>query len=136
MGTNHSDSAGGARSPSDGENPDHENPKRGFASNRHEVPEKLKNISRPSQAGPRWIPVATRSRQLGLGADRLPTTSLRCAKLCLQQVLGEEHRWFIFAYCRGSSGGRVPKAWFDIWGLRPGRCFNLENYDVALARTE
>jgi hypothetical protein len=28
--------------------------------------------------------------------------------------------------------GRVPKAWFDIWGLRPGRCFNLENYDVAL----
>jgi hypothetical protein len=57
----------------------------------------------------------------GLGGDELPTSSLRCVRLCFQQGLGEEHKWVILGYCRGSSGGRVPKDWFDIWGLRPGR---------------
>lgn len=50
--------------------------------------ENLKNISRPSQAEPRRIPVAAASRQPGLGVDDLPTSSLRCVRLCFQQVLG------------------------------------------------
>jgi hypothetical protein len=74
------------------------------------------------------------SRQPGLGVDDLPASSLRCVRLCFQQGLGEEHKSVILGYCRGSSGGRVPKDWFDIWGtlVKP----TLENRDVALPGTE
>jgi hypothetical protein len=66
--------------------------------------------------------------QLGL---EVPTTLLHYARSYLWKSLREEPRWGILGL-RRSSEGRVPKAWFDIWGLRPGLYFNVEDYDVAL----
>jgi hypothetical protein len=91
--------------------------------------EKLKNSSRRFQAEPRWIAVAAASRQLGLEGAHHP--------IALRQIVfsGESwrgapvgHSWL----SRWVVLGRVPKARFDIWGLRPGLYFDLENYDVAV----
>ena len=99
------------------------NPKRSFCLEpAGDIAESLKNISRASQVSLSGF----RSRQPGLGVDELPTTSLRCAKLCFQQgswvsrVSGRSTGgsfWVIAEVVRG----RDPKDWFDIWGPRPGR---------------
>ena len=67
-------------------------------------------------------PVAAASRQPGLGGHELPTNSLRCVRLCFQQGLGEEHKWVILGYCRGSSGVGSPK---------PGLTFGDSGLDAS-----
>jgi hypothetical protein len=72
----------------------------------------------------------------GLGVYEVPTTLLplllHCARSCFRKKSWRGAHVGAFLDCRGSSVGRVPKAWFDIWGLRPGLYFNVEDYDVAL----
>jgi hypothetical protein len=98
--------------------------------------EKLKTSSRHFQAEPRWIPIAAEPRQPGLGVYEVSTTLLplllHYARSCCRKKSWRGAHLRAFLDCRGSSVGRVPKAWFDIWGLRPGLYFNVEDYDVAL----
>lgn len=94
--------------------------------------EKLKNSSRRFQVEPGWISgrscVPPNRPRRGRGAHHHIFTA---PDRVFGRVL-EEPNWIILGYYGGSSEGRVPKAWFDFWGLRPGLCFNLESYDVAL----